>query len=122
MLIFLMRFVLGGSDRQTWIDMCQKAAVDPREIVDKYLDRLLKLVLDANVAKSQVPFLSASSTCSGIDKEIGWLRGRELQCCHNTRIYLSFCASTNHSAIAARPRSRSPQRFVRRRPLYLGHA
>jgi hypothetical protein len=59
--LFLTGFILGGSDRQTWIDVCQKAIVDPRAIVDKHLDRLLKLVLDASVAKSQVPFISSST-------------------------------------------------------------
>jgi len=72
-----MRFILGGSDRQTWIDVCQKAIVDPRAIVDKYLVRLLKLVLDASAAKSQVSFIS-SLTYSLNDEESGWFRGREL--------------------------------------------
>jgi len=73
----LMGFTLGGSDRQTWIDVCQKATVDPRAVVDKHLDRLLKLVLDASAAKSQVPFIS-SSIYSLNDDESGWFRGREL--------------------------------------------
>jgi len=72
-----MRFTLGGSDRQTWIDVCQKATVDPGAIVDKHLDRLLKLVLDASAAKSQVSFIS-SSMYSLNDEESGWFRGREL--------------------------------------------
>ena len=38
----------GGSLRQTWIDLCQKASIDPREFTNKKLDDVLKLVLAAS--------------------------------------------------------------------------
>lgn len=38
----------GGSLRQTWIDLCQKASVDPRQLTNKRLDDMLKLVLAAS--------------------------------------------------------------------------
>ncbi|KDR69874.1 hypothetical protein GALMADRAFT_913484 [Galerina marginata CBS 339.88] len=52
--------LISGPDRQTWIDLCQKAGVDPREIVDKHLDKLLKLILDATVTPSQFGFADAA--------------------------------------------------------------
>lgn len=47
-------FFTGGSDRHTWIDLCQKAEVDPREVIEKHLDRLIALVLEASLAKTKV--------------------------------------------------------------------
>jgi hypothetical protein len=38
----------GGDLRQTWIDLCREAAVDPPELIDKKLDGLLKLILAAS--------------------------------------------------------------------------
>ena len=47
-------FFAGGSDRQTWIDLCQKASLDPYELINKYLDTLFDLVLDAACSESKV--------------------------------------------------------------------
>ncbi|KAF9561868.1 ARM repeat-containing protein [Agrocybe pediades] len=51
-----------GSDRQLWVDLCQKARSDPREIVDKHLEKLMKLILDATVATSKHGFADAAYT------------------------------------------------------------
>ncbi|KAF8959922.1 armadillo-type protein [Flammula alnicola] len=48
-----------GSERQTWVDICQRAGVDPGEVINKYLDKLIKLVLDASLAKSKFGFADA---------------------------------------------------------------
>ncbi|KAH9485783.1 eIF-2-alpha kinase activator gcn1 [Psilocybe cubensis] len=42
-----------ASDGQTWVDICQKAGVDPREVVDKHLDKVMRLLLDATTATSK---------------------------------------------------------------------
>ncbi|CAA7260345.1 unnamed protein product [Cyclocybe aegerita] len=49
-----------GPDRQTWIDVCQKAGADPREVVNKNLDRLFELVLEASAMESKDGFANTS--------------------------------------------------------------
>lgn len=44
----------GGSARQTWIDVCQRARVDPYALVSSRLGALLTLNLDATVANGKV--------------------------------------------------------------------
>ncbi|KIL54351.1 hypothetical protein M378DRAFT_174298 [Amanita muscaria Koide BX008] len=44
---------LGGNFRQAWIDLCQKAGVDPRELLNKRLDTLLELILAASTMDSK---------------------------------------------------------------------
>ncbi len=44
----------GGPDRQTWIDICQRARVDPHELVTNRLDKLIDLVLDASLTQGKV--------------------------------------------------------------------
>jgi hypothetical protein len=39
---------LGGTSRQTWIDLCQKTGADPRELTERHIDRLITLVLEAS--------------------------------------------------------------------------
>jgi hypothetical protein len=41
--------------RQTWIDVCQKAEKDPREIIVRRLDRILELILNAAGEDAKVP-------------------------------------------------------------------
>ncbi|KAJ3807969.1 armadillo-type protein [Lentinula aff. lateritia] len=48
-----------GSSHQTWIDLCQKANIDPREVIEKHLARLLKLVLDASLSDPKSGFPEA---------------------------------------------------------------
>ena len=36
-----------GSSQLLWIEICQRANVDPRELVESKLDDLLKIALDA---------------------------------------------------------------------------
>lgn len=48
----------GGALRQTWIDLCQKASVDPRELTNKRLDDVLKLVLAASTMDASLFFVS----------------------------------------------------------------
>jgi hypothetical protein len=43
-----------GPMGQTWIDICQKAKTDPRELVEKYVDKLLKLVLQSTTVNAKV--------------------------------------------------------------------
>jgi Generalcontrol nonderepressible 1 (Gcn1) N-terminal len=52
--LFVSFFFAGGPDRQTWIDLCQKASLDPYELINKYLDKLFNLVLDGAYAESKV--------------------------------------------------------------------
>ncbi|KAF8883249.1 armadillo-type protein [Infundibulicybe gibba] len=51
--------VCAGS-RQTWIDICQKAKVDPRDLAERNADKLLKLILDASVMDPAYGFPEAS--------------------------------------------------------------
>ncbi|KAJ3828802.1 translational activator GCN1 [Lentinula raphanica] len=48
-----------GSSNQTWIDLCQKAGVDPQEVVGKHLDRLLGLILHASFSDAKSGFPQA---------------------------------------------------------------
>jgi hypothetical protein len=61
MFVFYVRFHVysshvfaGGPDRQTWIDLCQKASLDPYWLINKYFDKLFDLVLDAACSESKV--------------------------------------------------------------------
>ncbi|GLB43526.1 putative ARM repeat-containing protein [Lyophyllum shimeji] len=49
-----------GTSRQTWIDLCQRAQTDPRELTIRHLDKLLKLVLGASTVDSKYGFADAS--------------------------------------------------------------
>jgi hypothetical protein len=44
-LIFV--FCVGAPSRQTWIELCQKAGTDPHDLVNRNVEKLLKIVLDA---------------------------------------------------------------------------
>jgi len=52
-----------GPTRQTWIDICQKAAIDPKELIEKHIDKLLQLVLHSTTmdadAKVSGPLLTS---------------------------------------------------------------
>jgi hypothetical protein len=39
---------LGGNSQQVWIELCQKARLDPRAVLDNQLDNLLKIVIDSS--------------------------------------------------------------------------
>jgi len=43
-----------GPTRQTWIDMCHKAAIDPKELIEKHIDKLLRLVLHSTTMDAKV--------------------------------------------------------------------
>jgi hypothetical protein len=45
---------IGRSDRQSWIDLCHKAGLDPPKLIEKYLDRLLEIVLENSLSDSEV--------------------------------------------------------------------
>ncbi|KAK2463021.1 hypothetical protein APHAL10511_004676 [Amanita phalloides] len=49
-----------GDLRQTWIDLCQKAGVDTRELTNKRLDELLKLILAASSVDTTGGFQESS--------------------------------------------------------------
>jgi len=36
----------GGNSRQVWIDLCHRARLDPRAVLDNHLDHLLKIIMD----------------------------------------------------------------------------
>jgi len=57
----------GGPDRQTWIDLCQKASLDPYGLINKYFDKLFDLVLDAALFKIEGMFFFEKSctSCGG---------------------------------------------------------
>lgn len=42
-----MTLLPGSSSRQTWIELCQKARVDPHELVSGRLDDILQKVFEA---------------------------------------------------------------------------
>ena len=50
-----------GPTRQTWIDICQKAAINPKELIEKHIDKLLQLVLHSTTmdAKVSIPLLTS---------------------------------------------------------------
>ncbi|KAK1228592.1 translational activator of GCN4 [Marasmius sp. AFHP31] len=52
--------LVSGSSRQTWIDVCQKAACDPRELVMRNLDDLFQLILDNSVPNAPAGFPEAT--------------------------------------------------------------
>lgn len=52
-LIFLTR-ALGGSDRQTWIDICQRLSADPHELINKNLNKIVNVILDASLLTTKV--------------------------------------------------------------------
>ena len=39
----------GGNSRQVWIDLCHRAHLDPRAILDNQLDHLLKIIMDPSL-------------------------------------------------------------------------
>lgn len=47
-------YSLDPPSKQTWIDVCQKALCDPRDLVSKQEDELLKLVLAASAVDTKV--------------------------------------------------------------------
>ena len=44
----------GGTSRQTWIDLCQKAQTDPHDLTNRHLDKLFSLILGASTVDSKV--------------------------------------------------------------------
>ncbi|KAF8161530.1 armadillo-type protein [Crassisporium funariophilum] len=60
LIILAHHHLLCGSDRQTWIDLCQKASLDPYELINKHLDKLFNLVLNATLTESKHGFADAS--------------------------------------------------------------
>jgi hypothetical protein len=40
--------VPGGNSRQVWIDLCHRARLDPRAVLDNQLDHLLKITMDSS--------------------------------------------------------------------------
>jgi hypothetical protein len=36
----------GGNSRQVWIDLCHRARLDPRAVLDNQLDHLLEIIMD----------------------------------------------------------------------------
>jgi hypothetical protein len=36
----------GGNSREVWIDLCHRARLDPRAVLDNQLDNLLKIIMD----------------------------------------------------------------------------
>ncbi|TFK45118.1 armadillo-type protein [Crucibulum laeve] len=53
-----------GNSRTTWIDLCQKAGTDPRQLTNGHLDKLFKLILAASIMNSKYGFPEAS--CSAV--------------------------------------------------------
>jgi hypothetical protein len=37
---------LGGNSRQVWIELCRRARLDPRAVLDDQLDSLLNIIID----------------------------------------------------------------------------
>ncbi|KAG7093730.1 hypothetical protein E1B28_007382 [Marasmius oreades] len=49
-----------GDSRQTWIDISQKASCDPRELVERNLDKLIQLILDSSSPDAPAGFSDAA--------------------------------------------------------------
>ncbi|KAG6810659.1 hypothetical protein H0H92_010871 [Tricholoma furcatifolium] len=49
-----------GNSRQTWIDLCQRAGVDPHDLTNRHLDTLFKLILAGSAADAKFGFSDAS--------------------------------------------------------------
>lgn len=47
-------FFLDPPGRQTWIDTCQRIGADPREVVERRLDRIVQLILKGAAEDSKV--------------------------------------------------------------------
>lgn len=57
--LFLINYVLilplsGSTSRQTWIALCQKARIDPHDLVNRNLDKLFNIILAASAFPSKV--------------------------------------------------------------------
>ncbi|KAG6915850.1 hypothetical protein DXG01_009609 [Tephrocybe rancida] len=49
-----------GNSRQTWIDLCQRARVDPHDLTIKHMDKLLKHILSGSSPDAKFGFADAS--------------------------------------------------------------
>ncbi|THU98405.1 ARM repeat-containing protein [Dendrothele bispora CBS 962.96] len=58
-LILTHHYLVSAPSKQTWIDLCQKAGTDPRELIGRNLDKLVQLVLSAS-SESKSGFSEAS--------------------------------------------------------------
>jgi len=61
-LIFWRGSPSGGSSRQTWIELCQKAGTDPHNLVNKNINKLFEIILAASVADPTVSSMCHAST------------------------------------------------------------
>lgn len=73
---------LGGTSTTLWIDACQKAKTDPRELIKSQHKRLLKHVLGAS--ESIVSCFSLVTVLTVIEFALFFV-GRNL-CCYHTRL------------------------------------
>ncbi|KAI0944136.1 hypothetical protein AcV7_002042 [Taiwanofungus camphoratus] len=53
LIVLVHHVALCGDSRQTWIELCQRAHVDPHDLVCQHLDSILQKVLDALNAQSK---------------------------------------------------------------------
>jgi hypothetical protein len=44
-----MVILLGGNSRQVWIDLCQKAHLDPHAVIENQIDNLLDITLSQEI-------------------------------------------------------------------------
>jgi hypothetical protein len=49
--LLLLLLLAGGASRQTWIELCQKARLDPHDLVSRNLDKLFRIILVASAAE-----------------------------------------------------------------------
>ncbi|KAF9266994.1 ARM repeat-containing protein [Marasmius fiardii PR-910] len=52
--------IVCGRSRQTWIDICQKASCDPRDLVERKLDKLMELILESSSPDAPAGFADAT--------------------------------------------------------------
>ncbi|KAG6896538.1 hypothetical protein C0992_007574 [Termitomyces sp. T32_za158] len=52
--------LISGNSRQTWIDLCQRARLDPHELVTNHWDKLFDLILTGSAADAKSGFADAS--------------------------------------------------------------
>jgi hypothetical protein len=71
----LLIVLIGRSDRQIWIDLCHKAGLDPPKLIEKYLERLLQIVLENSLSHSEVK-IRIHFSVSNISPQPGAFRGK----------------------------------------------
>jgi hypothetical protein len=52
--VWILHLLAAPTAQQTWIDLCRKARIDPRGVVDRNLDRIFEITLAASQSDRKV--------------------------------------------------------------------